>query len=394
MKRSDKEFQYYDICDMEFLGFICEAWNEGWFDEYSEDHFLIKILENRLDSFVGMTQLVNNNLNMWNFVDDNGNVNTKAFSNNFAINFSLKMSNLSRVFGKKCIEGFVKNQLSAGKHNYTEDTFFEALSEISILCFYSSLCNWDNCYYEPPKNGKSHDRNPEARFEIDSLSVNIEVKSPKFPHLDHANEKIVIPTILLSEKGRKLVSDYCKENNLTYIAPRVLKLKDFLNSAASKFQKPSEKEYSFLYINWSYSDFPSNSFLEAWALLTNPINGILRKPEYAESIGVELDVFDKISAVIVYTESLEGIVFSSFQHVWQGNGADQRFRMWVNEKMYPNNDSGCLDDIYELSRMNPTNYLNQYLMADFKSTNIDERAECWFHAKYINKLISENALAI
>ena len=50
-----------------------------------------------------------------------------------------------------------------------------------------------------------------------------------------------------------------------------MKLKDFLNSASSKFSVPQSNEYNLLYINWSYCDFASNSFLEAWSLLTNRI---------------------------------------------------------------------------------------------------------------------------
>ena len=150
-------------------------------------------------------------------------------------------------------------------------------------------------------------------FEKKDVVINIEVKCPKFPSIEQREGKIAIPTVLLSDEGRKQVPVFCEERGITYISPRVMKLKDFLNSAASKFSIPQEDEYNLLYVNWSYCDFPSNSFLEAWSLLTNSINGILTHPEAAHSLGVSSDVFEKITAVIVYTEALEGLMFLDFR---------------------------------------------------------------------------------
>lgn len=96
---------------------------------------------------------------------------------------------------------------------------------------------------------------------------------------------------MLSQRGRELVPEFCKNHDIQYLSPRLLKLKDFLNSASEKFSIPQEDEYNLLYINWSYCDFPSNSFLEAWSLLTNDINGILTHPDIAQKIGVSNDVF-------------------------------------------------------------------------------------------------------
>ena len=45
-------------------GFLNTAWIEGWMDEYSDNHFLIKVIENRLETFVGKEQLIENDLNM------------------------------------------------------------------------------------------------------------------------------------------------------------------------------------------------------------------------------------------------------------------------------------------------------------------------------------------
>ena len=42
-------------------------------DEYSDNHFLIKAIENRLETFVGKEQLIENDLNMQGIIDVHGN---------------------------------------------------------------------------------------------------------------------------------------------------------------------------------------------------------------------------------------------------------------------------------------------------------------------------------
>ena len=217
-------------------------------------------------------------------VNPDGSINSNHFNLNFCINFSRRLEGLYHDFGEDAIKRFITDQLSAGKHNYSEDAFFQALSEISILSFFTSLREWTKIIYEPPVVNGVNNKNPEASFcgvfeckgQADShehveksITLNVEVKSPQFPHDSHTNEKIAIPTALLSQEGRENVKNFCKENNIRYLDPRVLKMRDFINSATSKFNIPEQDEYNILYINWSFRDFPSNAFLEAWSLLTN-----------------------------------------------------------------------------------------------------------------------------
>ena len=128
--------------------FLENAWNAGWFDEYSESHFLIKALYCDLSDFIGEKQFVNNNLNISGVLNDNNNINYNGFCSSFCINFSQKMGRLAKIFGDKSIERYIKDKLSAGKNNYDENIFFEALSEFSILSFYASR-EWLSVEYEP-----------------------------------------------------------------------------------------------------------------------------------------------------------------------------------------------------------------------------------------------------
>lgn len=76
-----------------------------------------------------------------------------------------------------------------------------------------------------------------------TVTINIEVKSPEFPYDRHENERIVIPTVLLTDSGREKVKEFCKDKGIKYLDPRVKKLKDFINSAADKFRIPRECEF-------------------------------------------------------------------------------------------------------------------------------------------------------
>jgi hypothetical protein len=148
--------------------FMCDfskyMWVNGWLDEFSGEHFLIKTIKNEFDSIEkirAFPQLNNNNFNIYDH--------STSFCSNFVINFSCKMEYLNNIFGEDKIKKFVVDQLSAGKVNYNEDQFFRALTEIEILKYfgtfgYSILIK---AVYEPAvgENGK----NPEARFYLQMM---------------------------------------------------------------------------------------------------------------------------------------------------------------------------------------------------------------------------------
>lgn len=127
----------------------------------------------------------------------------------------------------------------------------------------------------------------------------------------------MIPTLLLDADGRDILNRYCQEQNVRCILPRVHKLIGFLNNANEKFITPVEDNHiNLLYINWTYSEFPSNSFLQAFSLLANSHNGILTNNKIGIFMGLQECVYEKISAVIVYTDSLNGHVFNDFSYLW------------------------------------------------------------------------------
>ena len=313
MKRSDKQFPI-DNNNL-LLSFLKKMWEEGWLDDYSDNHFLIRAIENRLTDFLGKLQLNLDNYLLYPISDKN------SFVDTFLINFSTKLNGIYNSFDKKKIKKFVTDQLSAGKSNYNEEQFFSALSEISVIAFYNSICSWKNKIYEPKTNGK---KNPEVRFVTQNdIIVDIEVKTPGFVQ-NNIKEKKLMPTVLLTEEGRLAVAKHCENNKLKCLMPRIDKLKDYINSAAIKFEIPTNNNHlNLLYINWSYSEFAPDAYLEAYYLLINPFNGIIRNKKIGKKIGILEEAYDKISAIIVYSDSLNGLAFMDLRYIW----INQKFRM-------------------------------------------------------------------
>ena len=313
MKRSEFDFPIKD--DSILLSFLNSMWKDGWLDDFSNEHFLIRAIENRLTDFLGKQQACLDNTAVYPVI------NTDNFVPTFLVNFSAKMNGLCNAFGKNQIEKFVTNQLSAGKENYNEEQFFRALSEISVISYFCIVTVWKEKIYEPQINGK---KNPEVRLvSQDNVIIDIEVKTPGF-NQTNLNERKLMPTVLLTQEGREAIEKHCKDRNIKCLMPRVGKLKDFINSAAEKFEIPKDNNHlNLLFINWSYSEFTPDAYLEAYYLLVNPINGIIRNKDIGMKIGISEEAYDKISAIIVYSDSLNGLAYLDLRHIW----IKQKFRM-------------------------------------------------------------------
>lgn len=354
MKRSESEFPLNR--DIILFDFLYNIWKDGWLDDYSDEHFLIRAIENRLTDFIGKQQVNLDNTPMYPEINEDN------FILSFLMNFSKKMGGLCYAFGEGQIRKFVTNQLSAGKHNYSEEQFFRAMSEISVICFFCSIKDWKDKIYEPRTNGK---KNPEVRFiSQDDVIIDIEVKTPGF-NQSNLNERKLMPTVLLTQEGILAIEEHCKNRNIKCLMPRVGKLKDFINNATEKFEKPKDDNHlNLLFINWSYSEFAPDAYLEAYSLLVNPVNGIIRNKDIGIKIGVLEDAYEKISAIIIYSDSLNGLTYLDLRYIW----IKQKFRMialnqnidykkiiGINADPDPNNIMCVLGDEYnETAQDSPT----------------------------------------
>lgn len=329
-----------NIEEFSFLDSLKKMNEKGYFDEYSDEHFLIKAMQGKMDYFNRYKHLVKNSTHF-----STGEMNARTF----IINFSNNIQWFCKHFTEKDMKKFIKDQLSAGKKNYNEEQFFRAMAEINVLNFLMNYGpNLENAIYEPKLgiNGS----NPEARLIYkDNIIIDVEVKTPGFNTQIEGNEKgVLIPTFLLDEKQKNSFKKQCEKRNFKFILPRVDKLKDYINDAGKKFEMPKSKNHiNVLFINWTYTDIEKRGYLEPYSLLYNNLNGILKNKEMALKIGINEKALKKISAIVIYQDSFDSLIFGDFRYMWSG----YNFRMLPNTLM--DKELIDIDLISSTLRMNP-----------------------------------------
>lgn len=357
--------------------YLKEKWEAGWFDSFDENHFIIRAMNGTLNNCVGKEQFLY--ANRYNSYCDEHSM-SEAFCNNFP----LRLQKMENVFGSDEIRNFVENQLSAGKSHYNEDVFFEALSEISILSFFSARCEWTKALYEPPVNS-SDAHNPEAAFMYKSdtfnFRCNIEVKTARYSHVIEDN--VFIPTVLINDTGIQELETLCNIHGMKLEGTYPKKLLGFIKSACEKFSVPDDSEVNLLCLNWTFRNYVDNSFLEAWSLLTNKYNGLMTHPDKWDIFlepGETMPNLSKITAIIVYEESLDGLLFNDFSFVWRRNGQGPCFRFYVN-------DNSKVDLLRNLTQMNPDKNETQYSMCSYNTSQIQGIPQETFRQVILDNLV-------
>ena len=80
-KRSEQKFP---SVEHDLTGFLKKIWEEGWLDEYSEEHFLIKEINNNLSDIKWASQFINNNSNsFYTAIKSDGKIDFKQFTSIF-----------------------------------------------------------------------------------------------------------------------------------------------------------------------------------------------------------------------------------------------------------------------------------------------------------------------
>ena len=135
------------------FGILYRLWCDGAFDEYSDDHFIIRAFNEDLEYFRRFFET--HYMQMTYASAPYATI--EHFPTNYVINFENAIRALVSAFGYDKIRRFVTDQLSAGKENYDEEVFFAALSEIHILAFFCVYGGMSSVMSEPmefDKNGK------------------------------------------------------------------------------------------------------------------------------------------------------------------------------------------------------------------------------------------------
>lgn len=312
-----------------FLQYLNDKKEQGLFSEYSDDHFLIRAMNNDLDYFKKCEFLMNNLTNP--------NIFSLDYISSFLINFNMRLKHLEAIFSEKSINVFIKDQLSAGKkNNYSQEQFFRAFSEVSILnyvhLFSKAYKSNVKSEYEP-RNG-INGANPEARFILDNdIIIDVEVKTPGFSDkvVDISDSIGVIrPNTYLSNSQFAEIRKYCQDKNIKFLPPDITKLSYYLEDASKKFLEPtSKRHYNILFINWTYTEIPQTSYNEAISLLINNMSGILKNKivQKDRAVGMTREKLSKISAIVFYFENMESTITSDFRMLYMNN----KFRLIIND---------------------------------------------------------------
>lgn len=335
------------------FGVLNDLWCDGGFDDFSDDHFMIRAFNEDVDYFKSFFR----NHYIQKTYASAPYASIESFPGVFLINLDNAFQALVSYFGYDKIRVFVTDQLSAGKEKYDEEAFFEALSEIHILAFFCQFGGMqvvakepiefdengfikrenepigiESAEYEPRLNGNC---NPEARFHYeDGTVLDIEIKTPRFFDNVEEGQSILMPGVLLTGKGRSILKDTCEKNGIKCLLPNVSKMKQYLNSAEIKFQDPeSEKHINLLCVNWTEAAVDKNDITEPLIILTNETNGILTSQESASKCGVLKVALDRVSAVLLYKMELGALLFSDFRYIFANRKAKvvyNRFSKYLN----------------------------------------------------------------
>lgn len=287
--------------DQLYCEYLLQAWNKGWFKNYSKNHFLIRALQGEIEAFNGYINMLETSSGPFPHSLD-------TICSSFCLALSCSLAFFENQFSEKVVKDFMIEKLSGGKANYFEDQFFRALSELTVIkwfCIYTRGKNINENIYEPILSGQ---RRPEARFIRDDIVIDVEVKTPGFIPKDNIKPKIT-PIILINDDGRRKLQERCFADDIEFRLPDINKLKQHLNDAAKKFVVPEHKKhFNVVYINWTYCDYPQYAFLEPFSLLMNDRNGVFRNKNVGKIFGFNEEVYEKITAIVVYNENIEGFV--------------------------------------------------------------------------------------
>lgn len=386
------------------FGVLNKLWCDGAFDEFSDDHFMIHAFNDDIDFF---SRFFKNHYIQTTFASAPY-ASLTSFPGNFVVNLENAFMALVSLFGYDNIRRFVTDQLSAGKEKYDEKSFFEALSEVHILSFFcrfggmmavaSNPFELDekglikravepvgiaSAEYEPQLNGRT---NPEARFYYDDGTVlDVEIKTPNFSDFVEEKQPFLMPGVLLNSKGRGVLKETCENSGIHCLLPNVSKMKDYLNSAAKKFQEPEcEKHINILCVNWTEAAIDKDDITEPLIILSNSTNGILMNKGIAEKCQVSQKALSRVSAVLLYKVELGALLFSDFRYIFANGKAKvvlNRFSKFLNvDAIHRITKLSCIYP--EDSRISATIYANDICAREFV-----EEISC------VENIIRENTLS-
>lgn len=139
--RHELPFPIHNDCGI--CNYLRSIWKCGWLDEYSDDHFLIKAIENRLTAFIGFTQMLNNEPNLHRLIKGHGIIDNDSFNINFYMNLSGCLACLQTMFGNDHMERCSMDGFTA----FGATTSMNSMTRSASYIFYIMMRGNKSCIY-------------------------------------------------------------------------------------------------------------------------------------------------------------------------------------------------------------------------------------------------------
>ena len=296
--------------------------SKNYLKDYSNNHFIIRaIMDDKEEIKARLSQFQPIPINNISFTGPGNPVISQqrglfdCSPDNFTLNSAKVIEFLHNFFGS-AFDGFIREQLAAGKKNYTDEKFFQAMSEVHLLSFLATCVGKvKNKIYEPRigNNGK----NPEACFEFDNgTKINIEVKTPDYSQCLHRGCSKWIQPAVAYERSYLRLSSVVKRAGYALINPSINKTKDFINSACEKFLPVNNtREFNILAINYYGHPWGDMAIVGGYCSLMNETTGILCSKKTREKLNISKDI-SRISAFILYQCTADTLLTSDIRYSW------------------------------------------------------------------------------
>lgn len=181
--------------DYEICHYLKNIWECGWLDEYSDEHFLIKAIENRLTTFVGYTQMLNNEPNLHGVIKASSRfIDNDTFNSNFCMNLSGRLACLGILIWK-LTTWKDSSKISCRQENkiITKIHFLKQCPKYLFYIFIRSGAGGNKPCMNLLLANQSCQKIRKPRFiyelslngDAQKITINIEVKCPKFPSIEN-----------------------------------------------------------------------------------------------------------------------------------------------------------------------------------------------------------------
>lgn len=213
------------------------------------------------------------------------------FKSSFLFHLNNALYGLLKADGK-AYSDFITHKLPARNNSSFEfHSYISSLCELAVIWSFLNISGEIESFNYEPCLRQDNNKNVEFSIRVNSLTYNVEVKSPNLEsHYAAINDRIdeYGSVVRLDSRGIK------KPNNVNEIPSPTMRVKDFLVDANRKFpQMPGEDSFNILFIAWD------ENLDQPCIALKEPRHGLLvENSEFRDADGSEFQ-FENIDLIFV-----------------------------------------------------------------------------------------------